>query len=152
MEFFCQYNLCVQKYLLNHVISEKLSNITCTNVLPKFRRRYTHTPWNLSNEFYKTTMCCFFVFFLNNFLKFKCMPVLFISWEKKMVKTTFARRRHAWSWKYPVFTPLSNPSRFHERLPFISDHFFENNISLKNTHWIYISTVFIKKKIFLKSK
>lgn len=81
--FFCQYNLCVQKYLLNHVISEKLSNITCTNVLPKFRRRHTHTPWNLSNEFYKTTMCCFCVFFLNNFLNFKCMPVLFISWEKK---------------------------------------------------------------------
>lgn len=90
----------------------------------------------------------FFCVFLNNFLKFKCMPVLFISWEKKKVKTTFARRRHAWSWKYPVFTPLSNPSRFHERLPFISDHFFENNISLKNTHWIYISTVFIKKKIY----
>lgn len=40
--FFGQYNLCVQKYLLNHVISEKLSNITCTNVLPKFR--ISHTP------------------------------------------------------------------------------------------------------------
>lgn len=90
----------------------------------------THTPWNLSNEFYKTTMCCFFCVFSKQFLKLQMHACLIYFLRKKMVKTTFARRRHAWSWKYPVFTPLSNPSRFHERLPFISDHFFENNISL----------------------
>lgn len=113
MEFFCQYNLCVQKYLLNHVISEKLSNITCTNVLPKFRRRYTHTPWNLSNEFYKTTMCCFFVFFLNNFLNFKCMPVLFISWEKKIIgKNYFCQAAPCVTSKISSFYAIIKPFTF----------------------------------------
>lgn len=31
--FFCKYDFFVQTYLLNHVISEKESNISYTNVL-----------------------------------------------------------------------------------------------------------------------
>lgn len=45
----------------------------------------THTPWNLSNEFYKTNMCCFFCVFSKQFLKLQMHACLIYFLRKKII-------------------------------------------------------------------